>query len=65
MIPDFYPHELCRLTDDELEILFAHIRELLMDLEPNSPECVKALDLLKHIRVEFNRRIQRHFGWTI
>lgn len=63
MIPDFKPYELCTLNDDELDALFACIREKLSDTEPDSTERAKALDLLDAIRIELKRRIAKRFGW--
>ncbi|WP_161539439.1 hypothetical protein [Hyphobacterium indicum] len=63
MIPDFKPYELCALSDDELNALFAYIREKLSDTKPDSADRARALDLLDAIRFEFKRRIAKRFGW--
>ncbi len=63
MIPDFKPCELCALSDDELNALFAYIRNQLSETKPDSVERTKALDLLDAIRIEFKRRIAKRFGW--
>lgn len=63
MIPDFKPYELCTLSDDELNALFAYIRKQLSDTKSDSVERARALDLLDAIRFEFKRRIAKHFGW--
>lgn len=63
MIPDFKPYELCALSDDELNALFAYIRNQLSDAKPDSTDRAKALDLLDAIRFEFKRRIAKRFGW--
>lgn len=62
MIPDFKPYELCALSDDELNALFAYIRNKLPETPMASLESRKALDLLEAIRFEFKRRIAKKFG---
>ena len=62
MIPDFKPYELCALSDEELNALFAYIRKKLPETPMSSPESRKAIDLLEAIRVEFKRRIAKKFG---
>ena len=62
MIPDFKPYELCALSDDELNALFAYIRSKLPKTPMASLESRKALDLLEAIRFEFKRRIAKKFG---
>jgi hypothetical protein len=63
MIPDFKPYELCALSDDELNALFAYIRNQLSNTKPDSADRAKALDLLAAIRSELKRRIAKRFGW--
>jgi hypothetical protein len=63
MIPDFKPYELCTLSDDELDALFAYIRKQLTDTKPDSADRARALDLLDAIRFELKRRIAKRFGW--
>jgi hypothetical protein len=64
MIPDFKPYELCALSDEELNALFAYIRKQLPEAPMSSPESRKAIDLLEAIRIEFKRRIAKKFGWA-
>lgn len=63
MIPDYKPYELCSLSDDELEALFAYVRSSLDRLAPDSADRRNALDLLAAIRFELKRRIAKRFGW--
>ena len=63
MIPDIKPYELCALSNDELNALFAYIRKQLSDTKPDSADRARALDLLDAIRIELKRLIAKRFGW--
>lgn len=64
MIPNYQPHELCQLSEDELNALFDYVRRLLLETAPDSYERIAALDLLDVIRNELKRRIDLRFGWA-
>jgi len=59
MIPTYHPHELCSLSDAELNALFDYVRQLLIETNAGDPERVKALDLLDDIRADMKLRITR------